>query len=116
MKSGKSGFTFANSSARGRIVVERSMTFFSLEKARPMEAASSSPRTSIVARLLSVGMRLNLMPSIGLKPVAPPWLSSSERSIHHSTLNWSTPKSCWRTPRVHSDAVCWYSPTPMRLP
>ena len=39
------------------------------------------------AQLLSVGILLKLMPSIGLKPVAPPWLNSSERSIHHSTLN-----------------------------
>src|SRR5437667_3719719 len=68
------------------------------------------------ARLLSGGTRWNLMPSGGWKPVAPPWLSSSVRSIHQSTLYWSTPKSCWSTPRSQSEAVCWYSPTPMLLP
>ena len=36
--------------------------------------------------------------------------------MYQSTPNWDTPKSCSRVPRVHSAAVCWYSPTPMRLP
>ena len=57
-----------------------------------------------------------MIPSGGVKPVAPPWLSSSLRSMYQSTPNWDTPKSCSRVPRVHSAAVCWYSPTPMRLP
>jgi hypothetical protein len=52
--------------------VERSMTFESRAKARPIGAASSSWFTSMDARLFSGGMRWNLMPSIGLKPVAPP--------------------------------------------
>ena len=94
MNSGKSGFTFLKSEGAGLIVVERSMTFFSFERARPNGAASSSPATSIVASDLVFGMRWNLIPFGGLKPVAPPWLSSSLRSMCHSTLYWSTPKSC----------------------
>ena len=116
MRSGNTGLILLQSALVGRMVVERSMMFFSFEKARPMGAASISLFASIVARLLSLGMRWNLMPSGGLNPVAPPWLSSSLRSMYQSTLNWSTPKSCWSTPRVQSDAVCWYSPTPMRFP
>ena len=66
--------------------------------------------------LWSPGMRLKRTPAGGWKPVAPPWLRSSVRSIHHSMSSGSTPNSCLSTPRDHSAAVCWYSGTPTRLP
>ena len=71
---------------------------------------------SIEPMLWSPGMRLKRMPAGGLKPVAPPWLRSSVRSIHQSRSSGSTPNSCFSTPRDHSAAVCWYSGTPTRLP
>ena len=68
------------------------------------------------ARLLSGGTRWKEMPSGGSKPVAPPWLISSVRSMYQCTLYCDTPWSWSMMPRIHSAAVCWYSPTPMRLP
>ena len=41
-----------------------------------------SSAISIEAMLCSTGMRWKEMPSGGLKPVAPPWLSSSVRSMY----------------------------------
>ena len=67
-------------------------------------------------RLSSGGMRSNEMPSGGSKPVAPPWLISSVRSMNQCTLYCDTPWSWSMMPRIQSAAVCWYSPTPMRLP
>ena len=58
------------------------------------------------ARLFSAGMRWNDIPGGGVKPVAPPWLSSSVRSMYQSTLYCDTPKSWSNTPRAQSAAVC----------
>ena len=82
----------------------------------PIDEASSSLLTSIVARLLSSGTRWKEIPSGGLKPVTPPWLSSSVRSMNQLTSYCDTPKSCSRVPRSQTDAVIWYSGTPTRFP
>ena len=92
------------------------MTLRSAWKVLSSMAVSSCRSTSMEIRLLSLGMRWKRIPSGGVKPVAPPWLSSSLRSMYQSTPYWDTPKSCSRVPRAHSAAVCWYSPTPIRLP
>ena len=92
------------------------MTLLPFWKARCTAATSISLATSMDAKLLFGGTRWKEMPSGGVNPVAPPWLNSSVRSMNQWTSYWDTPKSCSRMPRVHSAAVCWYSPTPMRLP
>src|SRR5436190_110835 len=69
-----------------------------------------------VGLLAGARMRWKRTPGGGWKPVAPPWLRSSVRSMYQIRSSGATPNSCCITPRVHSAAVCWYSGTPTRLP
>ena len=80
------------------------------------ETASIRLLRIMEARLSVSGMRANEMPSGGSKPVTPPWLNSSLRSMNQWMSYWETPKSCSSTPRSQTDAVIWYSGTPTRLP
>ncbi len=77
--------------------------------------ASSSPATSS-SDSVAPPRSVILVPAGGVKPVFPPWLSERGRSTHHSTSRRSSPKSCWKTPLVHSAAVTWYSGSPNRFP
>src|SRR4030095_4199602 len=92
---GKQGFNLAPISIRSR---------------NPMGPATD------VGHVFPGGMAWTDIPAGGVNPVAPPWLNSSVLSMYQCTLYCDTPKSCSSIPRCHRAAVCWYSPTPMRLP